>query len=90
MTRPFLDACPEIELRVDGTNEPTDFTRELVDVEIHGDGRWPGLFVEGLVEETFLPACKPDYAREASLAAPEFIKYRLMQSVKSQAIGPDG
>ena len=25
----------------------------------HGDGRWPGLFVEGMVEETFVPACAP-------------------------------
>lgn len=50
----FLDNHPELEVRLDGTNEPTDFNREMVDVEIrHGDGRWPGLFVEGLTEEYF-------------------------------------
>ena len=36
----FLDQNPELEIRLDGTNEPTDFNRELVDLEIrHGDGR---------------------------------------------------
>jgi len=37
----FIDAHPHYELRLDGTNEPTDFRREDVDVEIrHGEGRW--------------------------------------------------
>ena len=39
------------ELRLDGTNEPTAFQKESVDVEIrHGTGGWPGLFAEGLAE----------------------------------------
>jgi hypothetical protein len=34
-------------------NEPTAFQKENVDIEIrHGTGGWPGLFVEGLVEES--------------------------------------
>ena len=49
-----------MKVRLGGTNEPTDFERESVDVEVrHGDGRWPGLFVEGLVEEQFWPVCAP-------------------------------
>ncbi|MGZ5921936.1 MAG: LysR family transcriptional regulator, partial [Rhizomicrobium sp.] len=45
----FVDANPDIELRLDATNEPTDFHTENVDMEIrHGEGDWPGLFVEGL------------------------------------------
>ena len=64
----FLDQHPHLEIRLDGTNEPTDFSRELVDVEIrHGDGRWPGLFVEGMGEEEFMPVCTPDYAAPGSL-----------------------
>jgi len=64
----FLDRNPELEIRLDGTNEPTDFNRELVDLEIrHGDGRWPGLFVEGMAEETFVPACSPGMAAAGSL-----------------------
>ena len=82
----FLDRYPDIEVRLDGTNEPTDFSRELVDVEIrHGDGRWTGLFVEGLVEETFVPVCSPDYAAAGSLTPIDLLDRRLIHSVKSQA-----
>jgi LysR family glycine cleavage system transcriptional activator len=82
----FLDSHPDLEMRLDGTNEPTDFNRELVDVEIrHGDGRWPGLFVEGVAEEEFLPACAPHYAAAGSLDAADLPSHRLIHSVKSQA-----
>ncbi len=82
----FLDACPEMEVRLDGTNEPTDFDRETVDVEIrHGDGRWPGLFVEGLAEEQFWPVCAPGYAGPHSLHPSDLPGRRLIHSVKSQA-----
>jgi DNA-binding transcriptional LysR family regulator len=85
----FLDSHPDLEVRLDGTNEPTDFNRELVDVEIrHGNGRWPGLFVEGLVEEEFLPVCAPGYAASESLHPSELPQYRLIHSVKSQAQWP--
>jgi hypothetical protein len=82
----FLDAEPNLEVRPDGTNEPTDFNRELVDLEIrHGDGRWPGLFVEGLSEEAFVPACAPGMAQAGSLTAADLPRFRLIHSVKSQA-----
>lgn len=82
----FLDAEPDLEVRLDGTNEPTDFNRELVDLEIrHGDGRWPGLFVEGLSEEAFIPACAPALARAGSLSPSDLPGFRLIHSVKSQA-----
>ncbi len=81
----FLDRHPDIELRLDGTNEPTDFNRELVDIEIrHGDGRWPAFFVEGLTEESFFPVCAPSYAAAASLEPAEIAERRLIHSVKSQ------
>ncbi len=82
----FLDANPELEVRLDATNEPTDFNSELVDIEIrHGDGRWPGLFVEGLAEESFWPVCTPTYATKGSLSPKDVTSYRLIHSVKSQA-----
>lgn len=81
----FLDANPELEVRLDGTNEPTDFSKEGVDIEIrHGEGRWPGLYVEGLAEENFLPVCAPRYCAAASLDAADLPRHRLIQSVKSQ------
>ena len=82
----FLDHHPHLEIRIDGTNEPTDFSRELVDVEIrHGDGRWPGLFVEAMAEEEFIPVCAPDLADAGSLAPGDLTAFRLIHSVKSQA-----
>jgi DNA-binding transcriptional LysR family regulator len=87
--RGFLDANPSIELRLNGTTEPTDFSRESVDVDIrHGEGRWPGLFVEGLAEEYFLPVCSPLYRKAASIAAAEVRRCRLIHSVKSQVQWP--
>jgi len=85
----FLDAHPDLEIRLDGTNEPTDFNRETVDLEIrHGDGRWPGLFVEGLGEEQFFPVCAPSLAGAGSLSAADVLRHRLIHSVKSQAQWP--
>ena len=82
----FLDRHPYLEIRLDGTNEPTDFSRELVDIEIrHGDGKWPGLFVEGMGEEAFVPVCAPDYAAPGSLEPQDLPRFRLIHSVKSQA-----
>jgi DNA-binding transcriptional LysR family regulator len=81
----FLDANPDIELRLNGTTEPTDFSRETVDVEIrHGEGRWPGIFVEGLAEESFLPVCSPSYCAATSIDAAEVPQHRLIHSIKSQ------
>ncbi len=85
----FLDANPDIELRLNGTNEPTDFSREAVDIEIrHGEGRWPGLFVEGLAEESFLPVCAPGYAAAGSMTANDVRRNRLIYSFKSQVQWP--
>jgi LysR family transcriptional regulator, glycine cleavage system transcriptional activator len=85
----FVDAYPRYEVRLDGTNEPTDFAREGVDVEIrHGEGKWPGLFVEGVAEEHFFPVCAPSYAAPASLRASDLIGHRLIHSVKSQVQWP--
>jgi DNA-binding transcriptional LysR family regulator len=87
--RGFLDANPNIELRLNGTTEPTDFSRETVDVEIrHGEGGWPGLFVEGFAEESFLPVCAPTYCAAASIDATDVSQHRLIHSVKSQVQWP--
>ena len=81
----FVDQNPKLEVRLDGTNEPTDFTREDVDLEIrHGEGHWPGLFVEGVARENFLPVCSPSYAAANSIAIGDITQHRLIHSVKSQ------
>ena len=85
----FIDAHPHIDVRIDGTSEPTDFTREDVDIDIrHGRGEWRGLFVEGVVEEAFFPVCARGYAEPSSLQAQSLTKHRLIHSVKSQVQWP--
>lgn len=87
--RAFLDANPDVELRLNATTETTDFSREAVDVEIrHGEGRWPGVFVEGLAEEAFLPVCAPACAGPGTLAPAELPRHRLIHSVKAQVQWP--
>jgi LysR family transcriptional regulator, glycine cleavage system transcriptional activator len=85
----FLDANPDVEIRLNGTTEPTDFSREAVDVEIrHGEGQWPGFFVEGLAEESFFPVCSPRYAPVASIRPDELTQHRLIHSVKARLQWP--
>lgn len=81
----FVDAHPDIELRLDGTNEPTTFQKENVDLEIrHGTGGWPGLYAEGLAEESFRPVCAPSLAPAGGLGLGDLPRFRLIHSVKSQ------
>ncbi len=85
----FVEAHPRLDVRIDATNEPTNFEREDVDVDLrHGEGQWPGLFVEPLAEERFFPACAPGYAPAGSLAPVDLQDRRLIHSVKSQVQWP--
>jgi LysR family transcriptional regulator, glycine cleavage system transcriptional activator len=81
----FLDANRDLDVRIDATNEPTDFSREAVAIEIrHGEGNWPGLFVEGVAEERFLPVCAPTFCPPCTLEPSDLPSHRLIHSVKSQ------
>jgi LysR family transcriptional regulator, glycine cleavage system transcriptional activator len=81
----FIDQNPQLEVRLDGTNEPTDFSHEDVDVEIrHGEGNWPGLYVEGIAREQFFPVCAPGFAGGNAMAPADIPQHRLIHSVKSQ------
>ncbi|HVL73499.1 MAG TPA: transcriptional regulator GcvA [Beijerinckiaceae bacterium] len=56
----FLEAHPEIDLRVSATMHHVDFAREEVDLAVrHGDGNWPGLEVVRLCSEQLFPVCSP-------------------------------
>jgi LysR family transcriptional regulator, glycine cleavage system transcriptional activator len=81
----FLIQHPALEVRLDGTNELTDFAHEDVDVEIrHGEGNWPGLYVEGIAREQFLPVCAPSYIDGNFLPVANITNHKLIHSVKSQ------
>jgi DNA-binding transcriptional LysR family regulator len=81
----FLEANPDLDVHLDGSNEPTDFTRESIDVGIyHGTGRWPGLHVLPLIDEPFVPVCSPELAAAGSLAPQDIPAYRMIYSIKAQ------
>ncbi len=81
----FLAAYPDIDIHLDASTEPTDFSRDAVDLEIrHGDGLWPGMFVEGLAEARFIPVAAPSMLAAGSAAPGDLFRYRLIHSVKAQ------
>jgi LysR family glycine cleavage system transcriptional activator len=60
----FVEAHPEIDLRISATMEHVDFAREDVDIAVrHGDGNWPGLDVTRLCAEHLFAVCSPALAR---------------------------
>ncbi|KEJ96173.1 LysR family transcriptional regulator, glycine cleavage system transcriptional activator [Pseudosulfitobacter pseudonitzschiae] len=58
----FLTRYPDWDLRVDAAPDPTDFDREIMDMDIrYGTGDWPGLWCKPLVHDHILPLAHPDY-----------------------------
>jgi len=81
----FRALVPDTNIRIDGSNEPVDFSRDNVDLEIrHGSGGWPGLYSEPLTEERFLPVCAPALAGPGSLTPKEVLDHPMIRSVKAQ------
>src|SRR5712671_6225440 len=60
----FVEAHPDIDLRVSATLHHVDFAREDVDLAVrHGDGQWPGMSVTRLCVEEIYPVCSPELVR---------------------------
>jgi LysR family transcriptional regulator, glycine cleavage system transcriptional activator len=78
----FVEAHPDIDLRVSATTHYADFAREDVDVAIrHGDGNWPGLDVTKLYSERLFPVCSPKLAlgRNRITKASDLLKFPLLR-----------
>lgn len=57
----FYAANPAMELRLSSTERLVDFNVEEVDVAIrYGEGAWPGLSAELVLEERLAPVCTPE------------------------------
>jgi len=58
----FLQSYPDWDLRVDAAPDPTDFDREVMDLDVrYGTGTWPGLHCQPLVNDHVLPLASPTY-----------------------------
>jgi LysR family glycine cleavage system transcriptional activator len=53
---------PDLAVRIQTSNEITDFTRESIDLAIRGgQGSWPGLDAELLTRNRIAPMCSPEF-----------------------------
>lgn len=58
----FVTRHPNWDLRIDAAPDPTDFDREMVELELrYGTGNWPGYHNEPIFEDRVLPMCSPAY-----------------------------
>ena len=64
----FLSHHPEIELQVEATPRMADMETGLADVALrYGDGNWPGLAAEKIMELTAVPVTAPSLVRRFKL-----------------------
>lgn len=76
----FIQNNPEWDLRVDASPDPSNFEREVVDLDIrYGRGDWPGLHCTEVISDSVLPICSPGY-RDALLE-----KYTTSQQILQNA-----
>lgn len=58
----FLAKNPEWDIRVDAAPYPTDFDREVMDLDIrYGLGNWAGYHLRPILPDLVLPLCSPAY-----------------------------
>ncbi|MQX35446.1 LysR family transcriptional regulator [Roseospira navarrensis] len=84
----FVQQHPSWDLHVDATPDPSDFDREVVDLDVrYGAGDWSGLYVEHVLDDYVLPLCSPAYLETLKAAAgdpTDRIRHaRLIDSVKA-------
>jgi len=73
----FQAQYPGINLRVHTSDHMVDFFREKVDCAIrYGLGDYPGLSVQHIIDEVFVPVCSPELiTEEHPLISPDDIHY---------------
>lgn len=60
----FLDAHPDIDLRISASMRHVQFTQDDIDIAIrHGEGDWPHLHATRLCVEEVFPVCSPALLR---------------------------
>ncbi|PUB18950.1 LysR family transcriptional regulator [Yoonia sediminilitoris] len=79
----FIRQYPDFDLRVDAAPDPTDFDREIMDIEVrYGTGNWAGLHSTPLVADHVLPLVSPAYLARLPPDDP-LSKARLIDSARA-------
>ncbi len=79
----FVEAHPEIDLRVSAAMHHVDFAREDVDLAVrHGEGGWSGLDAVMLSAEQLFPVCSPKLiaGKRGSLTPNDLLKFPLIHT----------
>ena len=88
----FRERHPEIEVEISAADRLVDFGRDNVDMAIrYGLGRYPGLRVDPLLEDTIFPVCSPGLlAGPVPLREPgDLRRHSLLHDEVSGDEGPD-
>jgi LysR family transcriptional regulator, glycine cleavage system transcriptional activator len=60
----FHSAWPDTDVRLDTNLKPVDFIAQRVDIGVrYGNGNWPGLIADKLMDEEIYPVCSPALLR---------------------------
>src|SRR6478609_1501248 len=79
----FVEAHPDIDLRVSASLHHVDFAREEVDIAVrHGGGDWPGLDAVLLSSEQVFPVCSPKLlaGKRGPVKLTDLLKYPLIHT----------
>ncbi|MGC7404729.1 transcriptional regulator GcvA [Pandoraea pneumonica] len=61
----FQSAWPDTDVRLDTSLKLADFVAQGIDIGVrYGQGHWPGLMAEKLMDEEVFPVCAPSWLRE--------------------------
>lgn len=63
----FREQFPDIELKINHSNERVDFSRQDFDLAVtYGTGNWPDVEVREVLRLDFFPVCAPSHVKAAS------------------------
>lgn len=61
----FIEANPEIDLRLHHSYQPPDYRRDQIDLGINwGHGNWPGVEAEKVLDGSLTPICSPEFLKD--------------------------
>ncbi|WFU11865.1 transcriptional regulator GcvA (plasmid) [Rhizobium sp. CB3090] len=86
----FQAKCPETDIRLETSLRLVDYKAHGVDIGVrYGDGNWPGLVSEKLMDEEVFPVCSPGFPDIANLTQPaDFTRTTLIHDLSvDPAIG---
>ncbi|CDX57687.1 DNA-binding transcriptional dual regulator [Mesorhizobium plurifarium] len=67
----FQAKCPDTDIRLETSLKLLDYKAHGIDVGVrYGDGNWPGLVAEKLMDEEVFPVCSPSFPDIGNLIEP--------------------